>query len=106
MRPPRSPGVRLRPHFGLLPSFCRINFCYIFARIVPALYLAICVFSFLYVSARKRGCRVRCLHVAQVKRTTWVVVFAEYNKTSTKGRLSDGLRRKKLPQDKRRWSGL
>ena len=39
------PGVHLRPRFSLLPSFLCINFCYIFARIVPATYLAIsCVF--------------------------------------------------------------
>src|SRR3954451_24607159 len=44
-RPPGAPGVRLRPHFGLLPSFCCINFCYIFTQIVPAPYLVIsCVF--------------------------------------------------------------
>src|SRR3954470_19634571 len=39
--PPGPPGVHLRPHFGLLPSFWCRNFCYIFAQIVPALYLAI-----------------------------------------------------------------
>src|ERR1041385_6620313 len=44
-RPPGHPGVRLRPHFGLLPSFCCRNFFYIFARFVPATYLTIsCVF--------------------------------------------------------------
>ena len=44
-RPPGHPGVRLRLHFGSLPSFCCRNFCYIFARIIPVLYLAIpCVF--------------------------------------------------------------
>src|ERR1041385_6749587 len=40
-RPPGHPGLCLRPHFGSLPSFCCRNFCYIFARIVPATYLAI-----------------------------------------------------------------
>src|SRR3954468_10945689 len=41
--PPGCPGLRL--HLGLKPSFCCRNFCYIFARIVPAPYLAIsCVF--------------------------------------------------------------
>src|SRR3954470_20513289 len=44
-RPPGHPGVRLRPHFGFLPSFWCKTFCYIFSRIVPAPYLAIlCVF--------------------------------------------------------------
>src|SRR3954464_7459668 len=44
--PPGCPGLRLRLHLGLKPSFCCRNFCYIFARIVPAPYLAIpCVFS-------------------------------------------------------------
>ena len=44
-RSSRCPRLRLRPHFGLKPSFCCRNFCYIFARIVPAPYLAIsCVF--------------------------------------------------------------
>ena len=43
--PPGPPGLRLRLPFGdLLSSRCR-NFCYIFSRIFPALYLAIsCVF--------------------------------------------------------------
>src|SRR3954470_12825908 len=44
-RPPGHPGARLRLHFGSLPSYCCRNFCYIFARIVPAPYLVIsCVF--------------------------------------------------------------
>src|SRR3954468_24214509 len=43
--PPGCPGLRLRLHLGSEPSFCCRNFCYIFARIVPAPYLAIsCVF--------------------------------------------------------------
>src|SRR3954466_2958599 len=40
-RAPGHPEARLRPHFGLLPSLLCVNFCYIFARIVPATYLAI-----------------------------------------------------------------
>src|ERR1043165_7505996 len=43
--PPGCPGPRLRLHLGLKPSFYCRNFFYIFARIVPAPYLAIsCVF--------------------------------------------------------------
>src|SRR3954464_755639 len=43
--PPGCPGLRLRLHLGLKNSFCCRNFCYVFARIVPALYLVIsCVF--------------------------------------------------------------
>src|SRR3954464_9466210 len=43
--PPGRPGLRLRLHLGLKPSFCCRIFCYIFARIVPTPYLAIsCVF--------------------------------------------------------------
>src|SRR3954464_6925585 len=43
--PPGRPGLRLRLHLGLKPSLCCRIFCYIFARIVPAPYLAIsCVF--------------------------------------------------------------
>ena len=40
-RPPGHPAARLRPRFGPLPSFLCINFSYIFARVVPATYLAI-----------------------------------------------------------------
>ena len=44
--PPGCPGLRLRLHLGVKPSFYCTIFCYIFARIVPATYLAIsCVFS-------------------------------------------------------------
>src|SRR3954465_10309586 len=39
--PPGCPGIRLRLHLGSEPSFCCRNFFYIFARIVPAPYLAI-----------------------------------------------------------------
>src|ERR1044072_3376289 len=47
--PPASPGHCLRLHLDSEPSFCCRNFFYIFARIVPAPYLAIsCVFSFVY----------------------------------------------------------
>src|SRR4051812_47092866 len=43
--PPGCPGLRLRLHLGSEPSFCCRIFCYIFARIIPAPYLAIlCVF--------------------------------------------------------------
>src|ERR1041384_5781902 len=43
--PPGCPGLRLRLHLGLKPSFCCRNFCYIFARIVLSPYLAVsCVF--------------------------------------------------------------
>src|SRR3954471_13084791 len=42
---PGPPGVRLRPHFGLLPSFWCRNFCYIFVWIVPTPYhVNSCVF--------------------------------------------------------------
>src|ERR1041384_551668 len=53
--PPDCPGHRLRLHLGSEPSFCCRNFCYIFARIVPAPYLAIsCVFSFgLFLPGKK-----------------------------------------------------
>src|SRR4051812_44686621 len=39
--PPGCPGLRLRLHLGLKPSFCCEFFCYISARIVPAPYLSI-----------------------------------------------------------------
>src|ERR1043165_807543 len=43
--PPGCPRLRLRLHLGSEPSFCCRIFCYIFARIVPAPYLALsCVF--------------------------------------------------------------
>src|SRR4051812_34468206 len=64
-RPPpgraRHPGLRLRPHFGLKPSFCCRNFCYIFAWIILAPYLAIsCVFFLGLFLPGKLSTRSRC----------------------------------------------